>query len=1674
MSGTINYGTGSLNNNTGANNSAFGWYAAYNNTDASCNTAIGANALFYNTNAPYNTAIGAGSMCRNTTGQSNTAVGLSALRGPSAPGSVGDYNVAIGGYALYNNIDASCNTAIGTYSGYDNIDGNYNTFLGMNSNVYSSANTYDNSTALGYGAIIDASNQIVLGGQPSGGSYPGVKIPGSYLGIGGNYDSGGNYALDVSGNINFTGSLFQKGIAFSGTTPWNTTISGNNIYYNAGTVGIGTDAPNTNYKLDVSGNAHVSNDLDVSGNAVIDGTLDVINTLTVNNGEVDISGNAHVSNDLDVSGNAVIDGEVDISGNAHVSNDLDVSGNVVIDGSLNVINTLTVNNGEVNISGNAHVSNDLDVSGNVVIDGTLDVSGNAVIDGTLDVSGNDATINTLTVGLGGGNIPSNTAVGYQALLNNETGSNNTAYGYQSLYNNTIGSNNTACGEFAGYDLSGNSSYNTFLGMNSNVDSDESIYNNSTALGYGAIIDASNQIVLGGQPSGGSYPGVKIPGSYLGIGGNYDSGGNYALDVSGNINFTGSLYANGIAFSGTQWTTTISGNNIYYNAGTVGIGTNDPNTNYKLDVSGNAVIDGTLDVSGNVDISGNLDVSGNVVIDGTLDVSGNVDISGNLDVSGNVVIDGTLDVSGNDATINTLTVGLGGGNIPSNTAVGYQALLNNETGSNNTANGYQSLFKNTIGSNNTALGYRAGYDLSGNSSYNTFLGYGADIDSSGNTYNYSTALGYGAIIDASNQIVLGRATETVYIPGTLDVSGNITADYMYLSSGTYTTAGNGVVPKSYVDSLGAGLRPYGKVKAISSYDSSGNNTVYPVPIDPSNVIYPFVIDDVSIYTGDNVLLNDQGNNNGQDAAQNNGVYTLTEQGGNYQFQRSTAIMPLGVSSKSAYISVVEGTVNALSGWIQTNNNAPPDTVGTTPLIFSNYFSFAFRLGEGLYPTQQDEQIYINVDSSLNFINYIDGSNNLTINVGTNTSTVNIGKTNTNIYGNVDISGNLDVSGNVVIDGSLNVIGNDATINTLTVGLGGGNIPSNTAVGYQALLRNETGVENTAVGYEALYNDLSGNNNTAVGYQALYTDASGNNNTAVGYKALYTNQSGINNTAIGTYSQVESTGSENTSVGHQSLFKNTTGNYNTAFGTFNLYDNISGNYNTSVGFQSLFYNNNNKNTAVGFAAGMNNINGGNNTFLGFQADVDSSANTYDNSTAIGAGAIIDASNQIVLGGQPSGGSYPGVKIPGSYLGIGGNYDSSGNYALDVSGNINFTGSLFENGSTFSGSTQWITYANGIYYNVGTVGIGTTTPSSNYKLDVSGNAHVSNDLDVSGNVVINGTLDVSGNDATINTLTVGLGGGNQLNNTALGRNALINNNDISGNYNTAVGDHALYNNSNGYNNTAVGYQALLSNETGYANTAVGYEALYTDISSNANTAVGLKSLYYTTGAQNTANGYQSLYYNTTGSGNTAFGTWGLFNNLTGSENTALGYKAGYDLSGNSPSSYNTFLGTNSNVYNSGNIYDYSTALGYGAIIDASNQIVLGRATERVYIPGTVGIGTPTPNNIYKLDVSGNINAITFNAQSDYRIKENVTQLDSTFVVDNLNPVTYLNTRLGKQDIGLIAHEVQEIYPELVNGEKDGEHFQSVNYIGFIPILIKEIQILKKSEESLEARIKLLEERN
>jgi hypothetical protein len=143
----------------------------------------------------------------------------------------------------------------------------------------------------------------------------------------------------------------------------------------------------------------------------------------------------------------------------------------------------------------------------------------------------------------------------------------------------------------------------------------------------------------------------------------------------------------------------------------------------------------------------------------------------------------------------------------------------------------------------------------------------------------------------------------------------------------------------------------------------------------------------------------------------------------------------------------------------------------------------------------------------------------------------------------------------------------------------------------------------------------------------------------------------------------------------------------------------------------------------------------------------------------------------------------------------------------------------------------------------------------------------------------------------------------------------------------------------------------------------------------------------------------------------------------------------------------------------------------IYTTSDLNISPINGNVKIDGRVGIGKPvaTTGTIYALDVNGAVNAASYATTSDYRIKENVRPITST--IDELQPRSYFNRLSGKEDMGFIAHEMQEHYPFLVNGEKDAEQYQSVNYLGLIGVLVKETQDLKKQIEGLQADITILE---
>lgn len=141
--------------------------------------------------------------------------------------------------------------------------------------------------------------------------------------------------------------------------------------------------------------------------------------------------------------------------------------------------------------------------------------------------------------------------------------------------------------------------------------------------------------------------------------------------------------------------------------------------------------------------------------------------------------------------------------------------------------------------------------------------------------------------------------------------------------------------------------------------------------------------------------------------------------------------------------------------------------------------------------------------------------------------------------------------------------DISVNSLTVGRGGGSQISNSAFGYLALTNNTTGASNTAIGANALNGNIDGNTNVAVGGQSQRLASSGNNNTSIGYQSLEDVASGFQNSAVGNSALMNTTGSRNTGMGALSGNDVLGGSDNTFVG-YNTGDGITtGAFNTIIG-------------------------------------------------------------------------------------------------------------------------------------------------------------------------------------------------------------------------------------------------------------------------------------------------------------------------------------------------------------------------------------------------------------------------------------------------------------------------------------------------------------------------------
>jgi len=114
--------------------------------------------------------------------------------------------------------------------------------------------------------------------------------------------------------------------------------------------------------------------------------------------------------------------------------------------------------------------------------------------------------------------------------------------------------------------------------------------------------------------------------------------------------------------------------------------------------------------------------------------------------------------------------------------------------------------------------------------------------------------------------------------------------------------------------------------------------------------------------------------------------------------------------------------------------------------------------------------------------------------------------------------------------------------------------------------------------------------------------------------------------------------------------------------------------------------------------------------------------------------------------------------------------------------------------------------------------------------------------------------------------------------------------------------------------------------------------------------------------------------------------------------------------------------------------------------------------------------------ISVSGSSTA--YNTSSDYRLKENITPVQNAGdIVKAMQPVTYTFKSDGSWHDGFLAHELQELHPRAVIGEKDAvdeegnPDYQGVDYSKLTPILTAALQEALNKIDALEARITALE---
>ena len=179
-------------------------------------------------------------------------------------------------------------------------------------------------------------------------------------------------------------------------------------------------------------------------------------------------------------------------------------------------------------------------------------------------------------------------------------------------------------------------------------------------------------------------------------------------------------------------------------------------------------------------------------------------------------------------------------------------------------------------------------------------------------------------------------------------------------------------------------------------------------------------------------------------------------------------------------------------------------------------------------------------------------------------------------------------------------------------------------------------------------------------------------------------------------------------------------------------------------------------------------------------------------------------------------------------------------------------------------------------------------------------------------------------------------------------------------------------------------------------------------------------------------------------------------------------------SPSPPTSFFGTRGTFYNNAFQTNYmmhcvSSATNLGFTRGSSNSNALTfNAGDRTGATNSIG------------SITMNASSVSYNTTSDYRLKENEEKISNAIDrLKNLKPIRFnwISEPEGEKVDGFLAHEVAEVVPEAVTGEKDAidykgdDDLQMLENSKLVPLLTAALQQAIDKIEALEQRIQLIE---